>query len=327
MNSHKSLGSQMSRKEVEGSAPVQTLGHIDPNQLDTVQLRAQDAYYPAKFEDNRDIDKESKMALKLSLNQDTWGQRNLDEGTVDYLYDKAKQQEMRNFDAWYATIFDHRDPAQLKLSREINPGWFDRRVKAIDESLDFQKKIARMNLMGIRNQEDVLTAYAIATGRIEPALYNTNFMQPTQQDQELRDRQYVKGMFAPRLFDDYIKPAQQLASATDPLNHSNFAAPIGGNITLTTFKQMMQGQQTAPILTGGLSQDRVQNITAKDTTRLIPNRTDLSMSRARANRTGGNQSSFSFAPTASPAPSNPFGNLPSAARGSGTMVDDYYKRD
>jgi hypothetical protein len=266
MNSHKTLASSMNRQEVEGAAPYQILGSVAADDLDGNRLRAQDAYFPAKFEDNRDIEKESKIALKTQLDQNTWGTRTLDNDTVDYLYDKAKQQEMRQFDAWYANVFDHRDPAQLKLSREINPGWFDRRVKAVEQSLDFQKKIAKMQLLGIRNQEDVLTAYAFATGRVDPSLYATNFMNPAAQVEAVRQKQYISGMFAPRLFDAYRQIPSQIVN-TGPLNQRTGAGgaavpAISGNafaLSLEELTNRMTGTGNQNIAPGFLNNTADQN--------------------------------------------------------------------
>lgn len=254
MDTHNQLNRAMNTLEEEGTAPIQTLGHTTAAMLPNT--RDVDRLYPAKFQDTRDQEKESKMALKLQLPQNVFGTRTLEADTVDYMYDKAKQQEMRNFDAWYATIFDHNDPAQLKLSREINPGWFQRRISAIDQSLEFQKKIAKMNLMGIRNQEDVLTAYAIATGRVEPALYQTNFMRPEPQTDAVRTRQYIKGMFAPRLFDQYATAPLRIKSATQPLmtpTEGLIQTPGGPMLHQGDFTSMMTGESHFPPSAGGLN--------------------------------------------------------------------------
>lgn len=214
------LQAAMRAADEEGIAPIQNLGAMDPAQVP----RPADRLYPADFTHSRDAEMEGKMQLKYSLPA-AMGQKFLTDGDVDYLYNKGKEQEMYNFDAWYATLFDHSDPAQLQMSRSINPAWFQRRMSAVDKVLDMQRRVAKMNLFGIQDKEDVMMAYAISTGRIDPKVYDHSFISPVDKGDAVRASLYKKGIFAPRTFEDFTAPASQNVSATMPMLYSGVANP------------------------------------------------------------------------------------------------------
>lgn len=249
MNHANEFHRAMIQRDEEEGAPLQPLATLAAR--DRVNLRDVDVYYPAEFDNNRDAEKEAKMVLRHSMPGDM-GMKVLKDEDVNFLYNKAKQQELINFDAWYASVFDHRDPAQLELSRRVNPGWFQRRMTAVEKSLNFQKKIAKLNLFGIQNEDDVLTSYAIASGRIEPDLYAMNFMQPAAPAAGVVNRQYRKGMFAPRVFDDFTRPVLGIASATEPLTAGEYSA--GGQMAVTkdSFLNAIRGNAriTTPAMGG-----------------------------------------------------------------------------
>ncbi len=218
-------------------APIQTLAHVSEDLIP----RDVDRLFPAEFERNRESEKEGKMMLKYNLPSEKFGQKFLEKEDVDYIYEKGKEQEMFTFDAWYASLFDHSDPAQLELSRRINPGWFDRRMRAIDKSLDMQRRIAKIKLFGVQDKEDVMTTYAISTGRINPALYMTNFINPQAPDAAAVQDQYQRGTFAPREFSDYIMPAAQPVGPAMPLDYTGAFAHTGLFTTQATLLGYMQG--------------------------------------------------------------------------------------
>ena len=231
----------MRQKEDEGMAPIQSLANMSQDMVP----REVDRLFPAEFERNRDSVKEGKMQLKFTL-PEQFGQKFLEKDDIDYIYEKGQEQEMFQFDAWYAALFDHSDPAQLELSRRINPSWFERRMKAVDKSLEMQRKIAKIKLFGIQDKEDVMTTYAISTGRINPSLYMTNFMDPPQPHPAVLNQQYQQGTFAPRSYDHYLIPVPQPAGPANPLDYTGAAAHIGVGTDQYQLTQMMRGAVNTP---------------------------------------------------------------------------------
>lgn len=186
------------------------------NSRELADQRPSDRYYPAKF-DFDPSDKTDRMReLKVTAPPE-FGMKYLDQSDLEYIDKKAQQIELEKFDRWYGTIFDHKDPAQLQLSKQIYPEWFERRLKAIDETVDFQRSMARINILGIQNKEDVLTAYAVASGRIDPEVYNIQVMNPQALSDEVVGKQYVYGFYSPYRFSDRTQDISSIAGATMPL--------------------------------------------------------------------------------------------------------------
>lgn len=240
-STNRELHSKMRAKDDEGMAPFQSLAFVDPDLIP----REVDRLYPAEFERNRDAEKEGKMQLKYQLPAE-FGQKFLEKDDVDYIYEKGKEQEMFQFDAWYASLFDHSDPAQLELSRKINPSWFDRRMRAVDKSLEMQRKIAKIKLFGIQDKEDVMTTYAISTGRINPSLYMTDFMRPAPPDRVAVNEQYRRGTFAPRTADSFLQPVPQPVGPAMPLTYTGASAHTGFGVPRNVLQSMMTGATAPP---------------------------------------------------------------------------------
>lgn len=221
------------------SKRLNSMDHIRPPIQNNAGGKGRDAdkNYAARF-DFDPHDKEDRMReLKIQAPVETFGQKFLEKEDLEYIDKKAQQVELEKFDRWYGSIFDHSDPAQLQISKQIYPEWFERRLKAIDETVDFQRSMARINILGITNKEDVLTAYAVASGRIDPSVYNINVMNPGTPDPAITKKQYEYGFYSPYRFEDRTKAVIGVKSATEPLKEgdratgSGFAVKSVGDLT------------------------------------------------------------------------------------------------
>lgn len=204
--------------------------------------READRNYAARF-DFDPHDKQDRMReLKMQASDKVFGQKFLEKEDLEYIDKKAQQVELEKFDRWYGSIFDHSDPAQLQMSKQIYPEWFERRLKAIDETVDFQRSMARINILGITNKEDVLTAYAVASGRIDPSMYNINVMNPELNDTRTK-KQYEYGFYSPYRFEDRTKAVIGVKSATEPLKEGEKATSSGFAVkSVADLTKLMQGQ-------------------------------------------------------------------------------------
>lgn len=208
---------------------LNSMDHIRPPIQNNAGGKGRDAdrNYAARF-DFDPHDKQDRMReLKMQANPNDFGQKFLEKEDLEYIDKKAQQVELEKFDRWYGSIFDHADPAQLQISKQIYPEWFERRLKAIDETVDFQRSMARINILGITNKEDVLTAYAVASGRIDPSVYNINVMNPGKPDAAITKKQYEYGFYSPYRFEDRTKAITGVKSATEPLKKGATATSSG----------------------------------------------------------------------------------------------------
>lgn len=185
------------------------------NNTGATKGRDADKNFAAKFDFDPNDQADNLRMLKMTAPTDL-GQKFLDKDDLLYIDRKAKEAELEKFDRWYGTLFDHTDPAQLQLSKQIYPEWFERRLKAIDETVEFQKRMARMQMLGIQSKEDVLTAYAVSSGRIDTSVYNYNVMAPNKDDKRTA-KQYEYGFFHPFTAEMRTANVAQLTSATQPL--------------------------------------------------------------------------------------------------------------
>ena len=81
-----------------------------------------------------------------------------------------KERELIAFEEYLARQFNLRDINHQKIVRELYPEYFEKRWNLIKKKLDWQKRLAHINLFGMTNKEDLILSYALTR---DPALINS----------------------------------------------------------------------------------------------------------------------------------------------------------
>lgn len=106
-----------------------------------------------------------------------------------------------NFQQWFATNFDKMSPEQKQMARDLYPDFYQQRLKLLSKDLDLIKRIAALNVHGIRNAEDLKLQYAIEAGYIEMERLE-NIMHPEKailaQQRAGAQAKFVRGLFNPK---------------------------------------------------------------------------------------------------------------------------------
>jgi hypothetical protein len=82
---------------------------------------------------------------------------------VDYYITKKKHVEYAEWEKWVQDNFNLADPAQVKILKDLCPEYFQRRVEHMKKVLDLVFTIAKIDLMGPENKEELFLLYQIQT--------------------------------------------------------------------------------------------------------------------------------------------------------------------
>lgn len=77
-----------------------------------------------------------------------------------------KKQKRSQFEAYASTLFDFKDPAQVKLFAQIYPQYYKRRFAVIDNVANAQSRYAKLMLTGPQNANDIEFMYLAQSGRV-----------------------------------------------------------------------------------------------------------------------------------------------------------------
>lgn len=129
---------------------------------------------PAKYfeKDPRDEYYETKKLLTKAIGDEALvgfgNQLPVTDADIKYLIDQKTKQDLWTYDKWfYETFKPGSDPNKLRLYREMNPQWFQRRETEIKREIEIAKKLAKLGMRGPRTEEEIQIMYALDTGRIE----------------------------------------------------------------------------------------------------------------------------------------------------------------
>jgi len=89
------------------------------------------------------------------------------ERDIDVILRKNAEKELVSLERFISEHYNLNDPNDVKTVKELWPGYFEKRLEYIEDQLEVQRKIARIKLMGIQTQEDLVFAYAIHAGLID----------------------------------------------------------------------------------------------------------------------------------------------------------------
>lgn len=157
-----------------------------------------------------------------------FGQIQATDADFKWLQRKREADQMANLDAWIGENFHIQDPAQLKWLRETWPEYFEAREQVMLERAQFALRVKLLELMGPRDEQDMVLLWGLQTGRIQldrdwdvigPA------RAPGQSIDMKKERtRYSKGLLQrPRYISDYERAAN--ASGLDMVGD----AVRGGN--------------------------------------------------------------------------------------------------
>ena len=85
---------------------------------------------------------------------------------IDYIASKQEAETLAQFEAYASTLFDFKDPAQVKLFAQIYPQYYKRRFAVIDNVANAQVRYAKLMLTGPQNANDIEFMYLAQSGRV-----------------------------------------------------------------------------------------------------------------------------------------------------------------
>lgn len=96
-----------------------------------------------------------------------FGQIQATDADFKWLQRKREADQMANLDAWIGENFHIQDPAQLKWLRETWPEYFEAREQVMMERAQFALRVKLLELMGPRDEQDMILLWGLQTGRIQ----------------------------------------------------------------------------------------------------------------------------------------------------------------
>lgn len=158
--------------------------------------------------DKRDAKEVAKLELvglgaerNLGDGVTPFGQAQLTDEDIKWLQSKKEKEAYANFQQWFATNFDKMSPAEKQYAREAFPSFYQERVKQLGRSVDLQRRIAEIKLLGIRSREDMLLQWAIEAGYVDADPLE-NILHPEEanavSDRKARQDRFQRGLFNPK---------------------------------------------------------------------------------------------------------------------------------
>lgn len=163
--------------------------------------------FPANFQRKTDAQEDIRQTTKLELQTEgkpgvtPFGVLQATDKDFDWLKSLREHEAEVNYDAWFAAWFDKAAPAQKEIALKLDPGFYARRAKLLDEDLALARKIVRLKIFGPQNHDDIILQYACEAGFVDADRIE-HLMHPERaaQAQEAADNQsrYRRGLFNPR---------------------------------------------------------------------------------------------------------------------------------
>lgn len=114
---------------------------------------------------------------------------------IDYYITKKEHLEFLEWEKWVQDNYDMRDPAQVKMLKEIMPEYFDRRLDFIKKRLGLIFLMAKIDLLGPASKEDLMILYQVQKGVIDPVNLDDIFNKGTAADDAARKTKFEAGIF------------------------------------------------------------------------------------------------------------------------------------
>jgi hypothetical protein len=147
------------------------------------------------------------MTTKLALqNQQTpgitpFGQLQAKDSDFEWLQRKRETEAYANFQQWFAINFDKMSPPQKEMAKKLFPRFYQERLKQLDRTVELQKKLAKLKLLGPEDANDLMLQYAAEAGYIDAEPLH-HILHPEeaakQQNAQRRQLMYGRGLLNPR---------------------------------------------------------------------------------------------------------------------------------
>lgn len=181
---------------------------------------------------------EAKLALGnqgQSEGVTPFGVAELKDKDIHWLLKKRETEAYANFQQWFATNFDKMAPHEKQYAREAFPQFYEERTKQLDRTIELEKKIAQLKILGIRSKEDMMLQWAIESGYIDASPLQ-NVLHPEKSD-ALKSRQarFKRGLLNPKRgrgdWGDNNRQAnsEALVPWKQPNASSSYLAGVNGN--------------------------------------------------------------------------------------------------
>lgn len=166
---------------VDEQFPTNELGAKDPrDEIMSEKLALQDPVYPGVT---------------------PFGQLVAKDSDFEWLRRKREAEADANFQAWFAQNFDKMSPPQKDMAKKLFPRFYQERLRQLDRTVELQRKIAKLKLLGPENAQDLMLQYAAEAGFIESdplhAILHPEEAAKQRAAAERRQR-YGRGLLNPR---------------------------------------------------------------------------------------------------------------------------------
>lgn len=154
-------------------------------------------------EDPRDALMEMKQGLQTAGKPGVTplGVMQAKDSDFEYLLEKEMLGLEADFQQWFAAYFDKASPEEKAWAREAFPRFYQQRLALLEKDIQQTKRLAELNLMGIRSEEDLYLTFAKEKGFINTDRLD-NLMHPeaaaAAQSKNNRDAKYVRGLLSAR---------------------------------------------------------------------------------------------------------------------------------
>lgn len=147
------------------------------------------------------------MTAKLSVQDKDhpgitpFGQMIAKDSDFEWLRKKREAEAYANFQTWFAQNFDKMSPPQKEMAKKLFPRFYQERLQQLDRTIELQRKLAKLKLMGPENANDLMLQYAAESGLIEAdpvhAVMHPEEAEKQKKDEERKAR-YSRGLLNPR---------------------------------------------------------------------------------------------------------------------------------
>lgn len=232
------------------------------NQTRTLRANEVDEQFPTNDLTDRDP-RDEIMAAKLALQTQNvpgvtpFGQLQAKDSDFEWLQRKREMEAYANFQQWFAVNFDKMSPPQKEMAKKLFPRFYQERLKQLDRTVELQRRLAKLKLLGPEDANDLMLQYAAEAGYIDSEPLNA-ILHPeevsAQRSALLRRTNYARGLLNPRrlargdwgTFERKVN-AEEIFGADRVPGGPNAAYNLGvGNVGFSAYGNKLQAAYGVP---------------------------------------------------------------------------------
>lgn len=168
------------------------------------QTGVPDEQFPADYtaHDKRDeyMDAKLKLQKEGQPGVTAFGIAEQSEDDIKWLLKKQAAAEEANFEQWFAQEYDRLDPASKEWAREALPRFYSKREQLLKRQTENLHRLASIKLHGIRSKKDLMTMYALDTGRLDVGPLQNLLNPETTEARAAAQDNFKRGLMNPRRF-------------------------------------------------------------------------------------------------------------------------------